>query len=42
MPFCTTCQEFWPKYNVGIFAPKHADSIFGGQIKIWKIRWKEK
>ena len=42
MPFCPTGQEFWPEYNVGLFAPKHADSIFGGQRKKLKILSKEK
>ena len=33
MPLCPIGQEFWPEYNVGIFAPKHANSIFCGQKK---------
>ena len=33
MPFCTTGQEFWPEYNIGIFAPKLVDRIFSGPRK---------
>ena len=42
MPFCPTSQKFWPKYNFGIFAPKHADSIFSGPRKEGKILSKKK
>ena len=42
MPFCQTSQEFWPKYSVGFFAPKHVDSVFCGQRKKRKILRKEK
>ena len=37
MPFCMTGQEFWPEYNIGIFAPKFIDRIFCGPRKKWKI-----
>ena len=33
MPFCPIGQEFSLEYNAGIFASKHADSIFSGQRK---------
>ena len=33
MPYLLTSQEFWPKYNVGIFAPKLVDRIFSGPRK---------
>ena len=42
MPLCSTSQEFWAGYNVGIFAQKHVDSIFSGQRKKSKILLKEK
>ena len=42
MPFCTTGQEFWPEYNINIFAPKLVDRIFSGPRKKWKILQKEK
>ena len=37
MPICPTSEEFWPEYNVGLFAPKLVDSIFSGQSKKGKI-----
>ena len=37
MPFCPTGKEFWPEYNVGVFAPKHTDCIFSGPRIKWKI-----
>ena len=42
MPFCTTGQEFWPEYNINIFAPKLVERIFSGPRKKWKILQKEK
>ena len=37
MPHCPTGQEFWPEYNFGIFAQKHAGSKYCGQSKKLKI-----
>ena len=42
MPFSPTGQEFWSKYNVGIFAPKLADSILSSPRKKGKILSEEK
>ena len=42
MPGCPIGQEFWPKYNVGIFAPKLVDTIFSGPKNKCKILSKDK
>ena len=42
MPFCLTGQKFQPEYNVGIFAPKLADSISSGPRKEGKILSKKR
>ena len=42
MPICPTSEEFWPEYNVGLFAPKLVDSIFSGQSKKGQILSKKK
>ena len=42
MPICPNSQDFLPEYNVGIFSPKQAESVFSGKKKKWKILWIEK
>ena len=42
MPLVSTGKEFWPEYNVGVFAPKLTDTIFSGPRIKWKIILKEK
>ena len=42
IPFCPIGKEFCPEYNVVVFVPKLADSIFSGPRIKWKVLLKEK